>query len=306
MHVLTITFPVFLLIFLGYLLRRQKILSADSVQIINSFVYRVSLPAIIFFAFWGIDWTRADVRQAVVFNLFVILGAAIFFLFSGSVFRFNPQNKAALFMGALVGNTIYMGFPIGEQAFGPEIYPLFLAAATPHLSLGIFFSELAIEHLLHKRKPLKEYLLSAIKNPIFISLGAGIALSFAPSGIALLESLRRAGSLVAATASPLALIALGAFLYHHVRPIKHFVEVATIVLKILVFPAAILGLGFLMPNLDKSIIAVSAIVAAMPTAVSMFTVAEQHKISPQSVANVILWGTVVSMITINVLLSLLV
>lgn len=304
MHVLAITLPIFILIGFGYFLRQWGVLNVKGIDVLNSFVYRLSLPAAILSAFWSMDWTRGDVRQTLIINVLIIFAVGTFLLLVGKILGLHPHKQAALFMGTLVGNTIYMGFPIGQAAFTSDIYPLFLAAATPHLAVGIFFSELVLEHLLHEQKTLRMHLLSAIKNPIILALGAGVILSFVSNTSIILGSIQKAISLVAATASPIALIALGAFLFHRIHPITQVIEGLTIAMKILIFPIAILTLGFLVPTIDRSIIAVSAVAAAMPTAVSMFAVAAEHQISPKSVANVILWGTLLSLATINALLAL--
>ena len=69
METFFITVPIFLLILVGYVLRRFKVLSEGNTHILNQFVYRVSLPAAILSAFWGISWAKPEVLQILFFKL---------------------------------------------------------------------------------------------------------------------------------------------------------------------------------------------------------------------------------------------
>jgi hypothetical protein len=302
MRILGITLPIFLLIGAGYALRALAVLRDDDVRALNAFVYRISLPAAIIASFFTVDWTVPAIGRTMGMNTLVLIAAAAVLLIIGLLFRMTPERRAALFMCVLVGNTVYMGFPIGERAFGPELYPVFLAAATPHIALGLIFSELMIAYTV-LRDNRRALLRGLIRNPLVLSLAAGVAASFLPLDTAGGEVFRRAVSSLAATASPLALVALGAFLYHNFAPLKSGFASASIALKLIGFPAALFALGAAVPALGKDVIAVSAVAASMPTAVSVFVLADNHRILPQEVAGIIFWSTILSLATVSGVLA---
>ena len=278
-------------------------LSEETTHTLNQFVYRVSLPAAILSAFWGIDWSKPEVLQILLLNIVILIPFGIGILLLGMLFKLSAEMKAALFMGALVGNTVYMGFPIGQGAFGAEGFDFFLAAAMPHIALGIIFAELVAERLTKRKRKLSIYAKESLRNPLVITFFGGILLSLFVTGDGVILELRRAVGLIAATASPLALIGIGAFLYRRLAPLKSGVEFAIIAIKIIVFPVLMLAIGMFFPQIGKDVIAASAVAASMPVAISVFIITERHKVAPAIAANTILWSTLISIVTINVFLA---
>ena len=303
MQLLFIVLPIFVLIGLGYLLRRLGIITRDGISHLNRFAYYVALPAIIVMSFWNIDWLDSATQATLLINTVLLIGLSVVLLAGLRLLPINPRLQAGIFAASLVGNTVYMGFPIGQRALSEGGFDLYVAAATPHLVLGITLSVLAIEWLLAGSQRPMQYLKDFFLNPLILSLLAGIALSLSSVSGALVELVREVGGLLAATASPVALVALGAFLHGIFKPHLARLALFTSALKLFVLPLAIYG-GSVLFGADPAIVAGSVLAAAMPTAVTSFVIAERYHAAPELVATTLCVSTVASLGTISLLLWL--
>ena len=110
--------------------------------------------------------------------------------------------------------------------------------------------------------------------------------------------------MLAVTASPVALVTLGAFM----RGIFHWrlapwALVAT-GLKLLALPIFVYMVGTT-AELDAMVVAASVLAAAMPTAVTTFVIAERYNTAPELVATTLVMSTVLSLLSISMLLLVL-
>ncbi|MEK7162038.1 MAG: AEC family transporter, partial [Patescibacteria group bacterium] len=176
--VLGIVLPIFALVYIGYYFRKQGLCTDEWVNVLNKFVYYVSLPAVIIVSFWDIQWRSAEIWTAVGWNMAAYLTFAILvFLSLHSLKHLSGAVKSAMFMVSMVGNTVYIGFPILIHALGSTKAPYVIAAGTAHLVLGLVLSILAVDFWVVKSKKLSLYVDDLIKNPFMLSVGAGIVLS---------------------------------------------------------------------------------------------------------------------------------
>ncbi len=285
-------------------MRMFRAITRDSIHSLNNFVYYISLPAIILVSFWGIDWFDADTRSVLMMNTAAVVGFAIALFLFLKLLPLRKRTKAGLFVAALVGNTVYMGFPIGQRALGDGIYDIFLAAATPHLVIGIAVSVLAIEwYLIRAHNPIR-YVKDFVMNPLILALVAGILLSVSQISGGIVEIVKQSISMLATTASPIALVTLGAFLYGVFELRLARLSLIASVLKLIVLPFVVFGVGHMF-SLEPAMISASVLAAAMPTAVTSFVIAEKYDAMPKLVASTLFMSTSISLVTITVVLFLL-
>lgn len=301
-EVLFIVLPIFGLVYAGYFFRKIKICTDEWVHVLNQFVYYVSLPAIISVSFWQINVREPMFWSIVGANTGAVLAYALVLFCVLEILPWKRGNlKAAAFMVGIVGNTVYIGFPLLADAFGKTLLPYSIAAATVHLVLGLILSILAVEFWVIKSKRASAYIVDFFKNPFFTSLAVGVFLSLINFKGPVADMIQKPIFMLGATASPLALFALGGFL--HSKFVPHYLSrsVVLTVVKLAVFPALVwffvrlLGLG-------ADFTAISVIVASMPSAVTAFVIAEKYHLDNELVANTILLSTAVSVLTISLFL----
>lgn len=297
-------FPVFGIIALGYALRKAGLVKASWVHTLNNFVYYVSLPAIILVSFWQIDLTDFVFVKTLGINFLVMLVLAIALLVLLYFLKISKEQKAAIFLTSISGNTIYMGLPIVSSVVGITFYSSIVAIGIVQLSIGFLFSIILLEFWVSRTKSVKKYVLDVVKNPIIASTIVGIFLS-----ILFREhidsSLKKMLEMLGTTSSPLALFSLGSFLGG--KFVKDHLPLAIVptAIKLLLLPL-ITFVGFYLFKLKGPEVNISVLLSAMPVAVNTFVLSEKFKLDKSYVANVILISTVVSIMTLWVYLAFMV
>ena len=121
-EVIIIILPVFLLMGLGYLLRRVRLLDSSFFHQANRLVYFVCLPALLFYKIGSADFKSN-------FNGTMVLGASaalvIGFLLSylyAALRRYRASDLGTFSQGAFRGNLAYIGLPIVLSAYGETAF----------------------------------------------------------------------------------------------------------------------------------------------------------------------------------------
>ncbi len=304
MQLLQIVLPVFLIIFFGYLAGKNKIINTHHLDALNNFAYFVSLPALIIVSFWQINFFSPGLLKLLGFNLLALGLFAFLLLFGLNLTSLKNTTKASIFLSVLVGNAIYIGFPIGKEAFGHNNFNLIAGIGTIHLVLGTFLGVMASLHWTQNHKNLTRYLLEFIKNPIIIALGIGVLFSFTPEFGKIEIVLNKTLSMLAVTASPVALFALGCFLSLRQHKLTLGLEIFPPILKLLIFPLFVWWFLKLF-NLPMTQINMSAFLSTMPTAVTTFVIAKKFGLDETLISTSLLITTALSVITIFLYLSLI-
>ncbi len=310
MSVFLISLPIFLIIFSGWLLKKYKIVTNDWIHILNNFAYYVSLPALIIGSFWEIDFSSYQSLRLIFWSLLIVIlfSLAIFVLLS--LFKISKSLKAAIFLGATVGNTLYIGFPLVELGFGKDYLPAAALIGVIFLIIPLLIVIALIQYWYCRGDCLKKELAGFLKNPLVISALVGVLLSFVEidyppmvSGVEpLIGGIKKSIAMLGATASPVALFALGAFMYK--RFLKKDLGKAFFVsaLKMIVAPAIVLiGSLYFYDNGDLKIL---TFLAAMPVAVSTFVIAERFNLDKDLIGNSIIISTILSFIVAPLILFL--
>ncbi len=304
MSIVQIVLPIFVIIFAGFYLRRRNVVKIHWIHTLNAYVYYVALPAIILASFWEINWRHAVMWRLLGLNLLGLLLFSALLFFALHFFKMSARLKAAVYVTALVGNTIYMGFPIAGGAFGSSLFPSVIAAATGHLAFGIVFGILAAEFLVVKSRNFKSYFRDFAKNPLMVALFLGMALSVLNLNQPFFDILKKPLTMLGATASPVALFALGGFLHGKFMKKHLALSLLTASLKLLALPL-FMALVFKGVAGFKTYLPLTVLVSAMPSAVTCFIIAEQYDLQEDFVANTIVISTVLSLLTISAFLIFL-
>ncbi|MEK7617826.1 MAG: AEC family transporter [Patescibacteria group bacterium] len=301
MQILIIVLPVFFIILVGYIAGKSKLVKSGHLDALNDFAYYVALPALIISSFWQIDFLQKNLFTTIGYNFLASALFAFALIFGLNLFKLSNKTKAALFLSSLVGNAIYIGFPIGKSAFGEANFPVVAGAGAVHLVLGMFLGVLASIHWTQKHNDLKKYLTEFFKNPLILALATGVVLSFLPNFGVPEMLLKNTASILGATASPVALFALGCFLSQRSHKIAFSYRFTTIALKLIVFP---IFTFYILRQFNQPLVPsqISMFLAAMPTAVSTFVIAEKFELNQALVADSLLITTALSTITISTLL----
>ncbi len=303
MQVILISLPVFLIIIAGWFFRKFRVVDEVWIHVLNLFAYYVSLPALIVVSFWYIDFLEKGALSMLLESVGTILAVIVLFFVVISLLPVSKKTKASLFLVSVTGNTVYMGFPIMASAFGPEILALGTLAAAVYLIMPILAAIFVVRWWASKDHSLGKQFKDFIKNPLVIAALIGIAISFVPKGWVGFGVLQQGLAMIGATASPVALFALGGFLYKKFlkRNVGWVVGVSAV--KVILFPFLIIGAGAVGIGLFWEPVLV--VIAAMPAAVTTFIIAQRFDLDQTLVCNALLVSTVLSFVTIPLFMTLL-
>ncbi|MBB4094138.1 AEC family transporter [Brucella pecoris] len=306
---LLVVLPVFALIFSGWGAFKLKILGPHAIAELNRFVVYLALPALLFDIMANTH--GSELWQPGFIAVFLLSSAIAFAL----PFLVRLRGKLPLADTALDGlnaaypNTGYMGIPLSMIAFGSGV----LAATTISIIITVCvtfaFAIVLIEiGLQTEKKPLHliwKVMRSLIRNPLLVAPALGAVVSFL--GLAIPAPAETFLKMLGGAASPCALVALGLFLAQprkiereSVNAIAFLVSVKLIVQPLATWLLAVYVFG-LPPLLAQS----AALLAALPTGTGPFMLAEHYRREAAITSNVILYSTVISILTLSAFLALI-
>ena len=299
-----IAFPIFSIMAIGYVAGRRGLLNSASTSALNRYVFLFALPAAMF-AFTA----RADFSE--IFNgAFIgayLLGSAgavlLAILVAAFVFRLRREEVA--FHGALAsyGNAGYMGIPIFLTAFGPEgsLPAIIVNLVGPMAMMALIM--FVLEVMRHPDASIGAHLRGIgrvfVGNPVILGSAAGIG--FSALAITLPTPLGNLLDLLASSAGPTALFALGLSLVGH-SLLGDLAEICwQTVLKLLLHPLLVWICVTYVFVLDPFWARSAVILAALPTGSSIFIVAQQYEVAPRRASAVVALSTAVSVLTLTAL-----
>lgn len=203
------TLPIFLLIILGKVLKTTKIINDEFTKTADRYVFRIALPALLFS-----DLTENNVGSA--FD-----GKYVLFCFSVTIFSIavlwgltekfmkNEKQKGAFIQGSYRSSAAILGLAfINNMYDSVGMAPLMIIGCVPLYNIFAVII-LTLKGDNGGKKPnMKETFINVMKNPILLSIL--IALPFALLNLHFPSFVNKAIGSVANTATPLALISIGA------------------------------------------------------------------------------------------------
>jgi predicted permease len=292
-----IVVPIFLLIALGYFLKRIKLMSDDITTALNKLVFNVFFPVMIFNSLYKSSFTQAFNAQVIIYTVAYL--AIVFLLAMLIVPRVEKQDtkRSVLMQGWYRAFTLLFGYPILMDLYGESgiaLLAIVVAIAVPIRNvMGVVTLELYGQDKSNAKKMLKNIAL----NPLIISSILGlIAMTI---DFKMPQVIAKPLSDVAKIGAPIALISLGAFfkfsrLRKNIKQIIIGVGGRLIVLPI-IFMAAAIMLGFR----GVELVVILAVVC-VPTGTATFVMSQQMGGDGELASQLIVIGTLVSAVTIFV------
>ncbi len=290
MMTLNIVLPVFLVIGLGYGLRRGGFLGPAATTILSRLVFHVAAPVLLFRGAATTPLGRST--QPEVLILLAGISAVVALLSYLVLVRSAPARRGVLAQGTHRSNMVFFGMPVIANAFGEQV----LGPAAVLIGFMVMLYNLLAVFLLtlpHRSRSARSAAvwgrtaLAILRNPLILGSGLGIlasAVGFVPP-IALDQAL----ALVGRIALPLALIALGAELDFGRLRAELRPALLVAVVKLIVYPGLVLvglkALGYAGQDL-----AVPVLLMASPTAVVSFIMAREMN-GDEALAGAIVIGT---------------
>jgi hypothetical protein len=297
--------PVFGIILCGYWLGRRKILGPEVSVGINSFVYFVSFPALLF-----VVVAKTPPEQIFYWPFFGawVGGLVIVYALTAAIslvfFRDGLANLGMRGLNTTCASTAFIGVPLCTAAFGKDAaFPAVLATALLVI-IDLSASILLIEAERNAKGKILVILANIgkalAKNPLMIGSAAGVVFSL--SGLQLPVAVSRFCDIVGGAAIPCSLVTLGLFfagksLFAGMGEVNMLTAI-----KLVVHPLVTWLLIVTLFPLDARWTAIAVLLAALPPATTVFVIAQRYGVHLHQTASTMLVSTVASVASTAVVL----
>ncbi len=310
MHaILTVAFPVFALVGIGWLGGRLRLLGAHGTTALNGFVTWFALPAMLFGALAKVhleeilNWPFVAVFGGSMLATYVIGMVAARVVARAGLAHMSLHGLAASF-----GNVGYMGIPLCVAAFGPQgALPATLAVvlgAAGLLTLALVVAEFGGDNPPPSRAAAVSRVAGAVlRSPIMQAVVLGMLVS--ALALPIPAPIGRFLDLLASAAGPCALFAIGHFLSEQGVG-EEWREVGWASFgKVLLQPLLAFALLAVVPAMDDMWMKSALLLAALPSAANCFVLAREYGRFVAGASATILVSTVASVFTVSALVVLL-
>jgi len=266
--------PIFILMMLGYFIKKIKLADKKSLDVINKLIFKIFLPVLLFYNIYSTQTADVFDVKLIAFTLAGILFIFVLGYFAVMLLTKENAKRGVMLQGFFRANYAILGIPLVSYICGEEttgIASLMVAFVIPA------FNTLAVIALERFRKgntklDILKLLKGVITNPLIV--GCVIGIIFFAFDINLPSVIEKPVKNVASIATPLSIIVLGSvFEFSDIKGyFKENVIVVTarlIIVPLIIIPVAVL-LGF-----SGEALACLLAVFASPIAVSSFAMAQQ-------------------------------
>lgn len=297
------TLPIFLLIILGKVLKTTKIINDEFTKTADRYVFRIALPALLFS-----DLTENNVGSA--FD-----GKYVLFCFSVTIFSIavlwgltekfmkNEEQKGAFIQGSYRSSAAILGLAfINNMYDSVGMAPLMIIGCVPLYNIFAVII-LTLKGDNGGKKPnMKETFINVMKNPILLSIL--IALPFALLNLHFPSFVNKAIGSVANTATPLALISIGASFEGKKALKKMKPTLLASFIKLILLAGLFLPLAVFFGYRNQELMALLVMLGS-PTTVSSYIMAKNTGNDGILTSSIIVLTTLLSSLTLTLLIFVL-
>ncbi|MEM0943591.1 MAG: AEC family transporter, partial [Pseudomonadota bacterium] len=268
---ITIVLPVFLVVGAGYGMVRLKAFPDQALDGLVKFATGFAVPVLLFRAMFNLDLTVA-IRWEHYLSFY---GAAFFCFCTGItlarvIWQRRPGEAVAVGFLALFSNSVLLGLPIADRAFGAEVLAKVFALFMIHTPFCYFVGILAMEFSRRDGAPLGQALRrtfeAMFRNALTIGLVTGLLANVA--GVRLPGVALEAIDMIAEAALPIALFGIGGVMTRYSLKADPSEALMVSALSILVHPALVWIATTQIFALPQAFVLSAVIIAAMPTGIN--------------------------------------
>ena len=291
--------PVFLVVAFGYAVVWRGWMSEATIDALMKFTPNFAIPCLLFLAIARLDLgTEVGWRLLTSFYAGAIIGFLAGFLGARLIFGRSAEDAVAVGFIGLFSNSVLLGLPIAERAYGADALGPNYAIIALHSPVCYLIGITAMETVRARGTGIAATLLrtarGVVSNPLVIGIVLGATVNLA--GLPLPGALWQALEMIARAALPAALFGLGGVLYQY-RPEGDLRLIAYVcAVSLVLHPAITWSLGSSLQLTDAQMRG-AVITAAMAPGVNAYVFANMYGNARRVAASSVLIGTVVCVLT---------
>ena len=301
--------PVVLLILVGLLAGRLKLIRQESVQDLSNLVFLVLTQALLFRTMSSVHVEQLDFRPV---SLYFAVAAGLFtvlLLVQGA-----SSRAAVIALSGTFSNTVMIGIPLVGLAYGKDALVLLFTLISLHALVLLTMATVVLELLQarervhsglvpqrHKLATIGMAIRAAVVHPVPMPIIAGLL--FAQTGWALPPVVDRPLLLLGNAFGPVALVLVGVTLSQAAigRELKGALAIAGV--KTLLHPLlmALVGWAF---GLRGASLTVLVVAASLPIGANVFLFAHRYQKAQDLVTASVAVSTLVALISVTLVMTL--
>ncbi len=296
--------PVFIIVAIGYLSKRIKIINENFVDVTSKFVFSVSLPAFIFLKIINLDLSKALAIDQIIYIYSATILSFILIWFISIPFIKNGRDQSSFIQGAFRGNFAIIGLAIISNLLGKEALgeaTIILAFLLPLYNVLAVIA-LTVPQRKEKKMNIKSTMIEILFNPLILAVIFALPFSYFKLKLPPLAELT--GTFLSDLALPLALIGIGGSL--NLENIKKASNLAfsSSFIKLVAVPLVFTVGAYFFGYRGKDL-GIMFVLFACPTAIVSFIMAEAMGANSKLAGNIVLISTLGSVVTIAIGILLL-
>ncbi|MGI9526570.1 MAG: AEC family transporter [Weeksellaceae bacterium] len=290
---------IFLCLLIGYLLKRFGVVEANGFKILNILVIYVALPALTLLYIPQIT-VDSELLYPILMPWINILLSWLLFGLLGYRYGWSKALTGAIILMSGFGNTSFVGIPIIQGLFGDEGIKTVIMVDQPGSFVALTTLGILIANIYSNQQ--KSTIYTVVRNivqfPPFVAFVIGIIINLSDYHWSsnIVEILEVLGGLVV----PLALISVGMQLRLDFKSVYWRYIWMGLGFKLILFPAIVFIVYFIVLQQLGSIIEITFIESAMAPMITAGIIASGYGLKPTYCSLMLSVGLLVSFITIGI------
>jgi predicted permease len=301
--------PVVLLILVGFVAGRAKLVRPEAVRDLSNLVFLVLTQALLFRTMSSVHLEKLDMRP--VFQYFLVAGSLFFIM----LMVYGRDSRASvLALASIFSNTLMIGVPLVGLAYGESGQVLLFTLISLHalvlLTMATVVLELQMAYEQAAETGESRHMLKtvgmAIKNAVLhpVPLPILIGLIYAQTGLGLHPIVDKPLQLLGASFGPVALVLVGITLSQ--TPVGYNIKgaIKLSVVKTFVHPFLMAAAGYAM-GMRGLHLTVMVVAAALPIGANVFLFSQRYQKEEDVVTAAVAVSTAFALISVTLVMALL-
>ena len=303
---LNATAPIFLVMILGNILMKTGFLSEEFTRVSDKFVFKVALPALLFYDISTADMSDVFHLKFILFCMFTTIIMFLVIWILTWIFMKDKSMVGAFTQASARGSAAVLGIAFVQNIYGNSgMTPLMIVSAVPLYNIySVIILTFCANNQDHSDKAatIKRAFKNILTNPIILGIAAGVPFSLL--NIELPPLVLKTVTNVAQTATPMALLAVGAG-FEGRKAIKKLkpTMIATFI-KLVALPAIYFPFAIAMGFRESALVAILIMVGS-PTTVTCYIMAKNMGNDGVLSSSIIVMATLLSSVTLTFWIFLL-
>ena len=297
---LNATLPIFIIIVIGWVLMQMGIFTKEFTTVADRYVFKIALPLLVFK-----DIATADIYE--MFNpkfvVFCSVSTTLMFLGVWAFAHWYCKDQSmigAFSQAAARGSAAILGIAFVENIYGTSgMAPMMIVSAVPLYNIfAVIFLTFGAQDAesIDRKANIKKAFINVIKNPIIIGIAAGAIFAFLRIPIPYIPL--KVISNIGGTASPIALLVVGATFEGRKALAKIKPSIVATLIKLIIIPLIFFPFAILFGFRGSELVAILVMLGS-PTTVSCYIMAKNMHNDAILTSSIIVMATLLSSITLT-------